>query len=494
MVNQLLTAAACFLILLSVPLPAFSSQSPVHRNKEIPAGFTDAAAFGFSPDATGIENASALQKAVDQGGTVIVSRPGTYRIAATVYLGSNTTLRFGNAVFLKKEPEEGPFSHVFVNKGAVSRTWDEHLAIEGLNLIVNGVDVRLFREAYGLHGQVAFLRVRDVRVTGFRCLDLGPKQYGIQVCTFEDLTVQDAVIKGEKDGVHLGRGRRFVIRDCVFDTFDDAIALNAHDYSTGNPELGWIEDGVVENCRDLSAPKLTGFFCRILAGAWSDWREGMEVQQSDTVVSGGRLYRVQASPDGTLYKSFTRPSHQKGTVVLDGIPWGVVQDDVTHSAGVRNVVFRDIFLHKKRRTFSFHYDNDKYSRSYYPGAEVPVQRNFLFENIQVLHGDDPKTPVPLFNIATPIDSFVISNSKIGNNPIRFVSNKAMKDYGRTSITMIGCTFTHQGGMTLLENAIPGKMIELKTFASAVLSNAFSASVVPGEGKVSVVSDLPGLVK
>ena len=40
-------------------------------------GFTDAADFGFSPDASGIDNARALQRAVDVTGTVIVSRPGT---------------------------------------------------------------------------------------------------------------------------------------------------------------------------------------------------------------------------------------------------------------------------------------------------------------------------------------------------------------------------------------------------------------------------------
>lgn len=487
---------ALSLLLAIAPLLAADPVPPVPavKWKGASAGFTDAAAFGFSPAATGVSNTKALQKAVDRGGTVTVARPGTYKVAGTVLIGSNTTLRFGNGVFLMKVPEEGVFSHVFVNRGAASRTWDEHLAIEGLQLIVNGVDARTFREAYGLHGQVAFLRARDVRITGFRCLDLGSAQYGIQVCTFEDLAVEDAVIKGNKDGIHLGRGRRFTIRDCVFDTFDDAVALNAHDYSTGNPELGWIEDGVVENCYDLAATKVTGFFSRILAGAWIDWKEGMEVQQSDTVVANGRLYRVQANPDGAVYKSLTKPSHEKGTVVLDGIPWGVVQDDVTRSAGVRNVVFRDIFLYKNRRTFSVHYDNDRYSRSYYPGAEVPVQRNLLFENIQVLREEDPGTAVPLFNIATPVDSIVISDSRIGNNPIRFVSNKAMKDYGRTSITMIGCTFTHPHEMNLLENNVPGKRIDLRTFASTVLSDGFRASAVPGDGKISISSDLPGLGK
>lgn len=36
-------------------------------------GFVNASEFGFSPDATGLENVAALQKAVDRTGTIIVA-------------------------------------------------------------------------------------------------------------------------------------------------------------------------------------------------------------------------------------------------------------------------------------------------------------------------------------------------------------------------------------------------------------------------------------
>ncbi len=261
------------------------------------AAWADAAEFGFSPDATGLQNTRALQRAVDRTGTIMVSRPGIYSIAGTVYLGSNTSLVFGNNVFIKKVAEPDPFTHVLLNKGALTKTYDEHITVSGLQLIVNGIDVRKW-QVYGLHGQIAFFYVKDLRIEHFRCLDGGRAQYIIHVCTFEDITIEDIRIEGAKDGVHLGRDKRFTIRDGRFETGDDAIALNAHDYSVGNPELGWIEDGVIENMHDLPNPKQEiGYFCRILAGAWIDWRPGMEVQQSDTVVSGGRLYLVQASPN-----------------------------------------------------------------------------------------------------------------------------------------------------------------------------------------------------
>ena len=98
--------------------------------------------FGFSPTATGLENTAALQQALDQGGTVVVDRPGEYRMAGTVYIGGHTSLEFANNVFLKKVDERGPFSHVLLNRGALTKTYDENIVVEGLSVVVNGMDVR----------------------------------------------------------------------------------------------------------------------------------------------------------------------------------------------------------------------------------------------------------------------------------------------------------------------------------------------------------------
>ncbi len=449
------------------------------------SAMTDAKLVGFSTTASGIENMKALQKAVDQTGTILVTQPGVYKIAGTVYVGSNTRLQFGPGVILQKVNEQGRFSHVLLNKGALTKTYDSHITIEGLQIQVNEMDGHDQWQVYGLRGQLAFFYVKDLRIERFRCYDLGKMQFCIHVCTFEDLIIHDVIITGKKDGVHLGRGKRFTISNGVFDTFDDAVALNAHDYSSSNPELGWIEEGVVQNCYDVAAPtRKVGYFCRILAGAWVDWKEGMEVQQSDTVVSSGRLYRVQMQADGKVFKSVTRPVHKQGAEELDGIRWGVVQDDVVYAAGVRNVVFRDIFLSEPRTSFSIHFDNDKYSRSYYPGATIPLQQGLVFDNVKVLHDRE----APFLSVATPIDSIVIANSTFRNNPISFVSNKAMKDYGKTAITLSACTFAHPGKLALLKNSIENKKIDFVSFGSMVLSEQFEA-IFPKTGMLRVTSDL-----
>lgn len=458
-------------------------------------GFTNAADFGFSSDASGIENAAALQKAVDQTGTIIVSKPGIYKVAATTYIGSNTSLEFGNGVVLQKVDEKGQFSHVILNKGALTKTYDAHISVKGLEIDVNGMDLR-FNEIFGLRGQLAFFYVKDLKIEGFRCYNLASLQFGIHVCTFEDLIIDDSIIKGKKDGIHLGRGNRFTISNAVFETIDDGIALNAHDYATSNPELGWIENGVVEKCWDLRGNQpLIGYFCRILAGGWVDWKEGMVLQNADAVVSEGRVYRIDGigkdgRPDGKRYTSVTRPTHEKGMQVLDGIKWVMVQEDVQYVAGVRNVTFRDIYLEKPRISFSIHFDNGEWSRSYYPGAQVPMQEQLVFDNIRVLHDK----PGQFINVNTPIDAINITNSSLRNTGIRFHANDAMKDYLPTRINMHGNTFNAEGEMTLLTNGVSNKVIDLNTANNIEVHDGFSAKIENTKGKVTINSDLTGLKK
>lgn len=456
----------------------------------IPSGFTDAATFGFSPAASGRDNAAALQRAVDQGGTIVVGRPGTYDIAATVLVGSNTALRFGHGVVLRKVTEDGPFTYVLLNKGARTKTWDQRIMIEGLHLSVNGVDVRDEGAIYGLRGQVSFFYVRDLRIQGLRCHDLESQQFCIHVCTFEDLIVEDVIIEGDKDGVHLGRGKRFVIRDGTFRTVDDAIALNAHDYATSNPELGWIEQGLIENCRDLAAPeqKSIGFFCRILAGAWGDWREGMAVQHSDSVISAGRLYRVQTQPDGAVSTSLTAPTHEAGQVELDGITWGMVQTDPVTTCGVRDVTFRGITLEKPRQGFSIHFDRDRYSRSWYPGSEAPIQQRLLLADVRVLHDGE----AALLGIGTPVDSVVLDTVQFGRGGILLRDKGEMGEaLGPTTLTLRGCSFLRPGPFEVVRNEAPGKRIDLRVSGSSVAEGVQVTAEV-GPGDIAIDSDLPGV--
>lgn len=424
--------------------------------------YIDANKIGFLPQNSGVENRKALQKALDETGTIYVQQPGEYKIAGSVYIGSYTTLKFGNGVFLKKVNEIGDFSYILINKGALTKSYDEHIKIENLYIIVNGIDAREY-EVFGLRGHIALHYIKDLVIEGFRCMDLGECQFAIHICTFEDIIIKDIIIKGDKDGIHLGKGKRFYIGNGVFETYDDAIALNAHDYDNCNPELGWIEDGVIENCYDLDDDKerKIGFFCRVLAGGWGDWFEKMELQKSDTVISNGKLYRVKAQADGKKYISKTKPTHSTGEKVLDGITWVMLQEDITYSVGVRNIIFKNIFLEKPRIGFAFHFSLNEYSRSYYPSSEVPIQEKMSLDNVRVIH--DKETP--FLAIGTPLDYLTVTNSCFENTKIQFYDSTPIDDYLKTDLHIVGCLFNRANIEEAIENEIEKKIVNIHDYAN-----------------------------
>jgi len=270
----------------------------------------------------------------------------------------------------------------------------------------------------GLRAQVGFIHIKDLVVENYTCTGLLHKDYGIQIADFENIRLEYLNIEGNKDGVHLGMGKGFVIRHGRFRTYDDPVALNAFDYSTSNTHVGWIEDGLVEDCYDLPQDSTVGYFCRILGGAWCEWYKGMKVQHSDTVVYNGRIYRVVMDPrDGKLYTSNTPPCHERGTECYDGINWVFTQNGSFLNTGCRNIVIRDIHLQKQRpHGISIDLNRDTYAQSYYPGSKPVPQGDILFENIYV------ENEIPcLLRSNYPTRDITLRNIDLKNSTIRFES-------------------------------------------------------------------------
>ena len=433
---ELLLALAALAILAAMLMSMFRRKTEKCIKKTCIACAEE---FGFLPGGDPAKNTAALQKAVDLTGTVRIDRPGIYDISGEIQIGSNTELVFGAGVFIRRQNCRG---YTFVNKGAFTRTFDENIRITGLNLIVNGCDITE-HAVIGLRAHVAFLYAKNIVVRDLVCRDLGNVGYCIQICTFENAVLENLLIEGGKDAVHFGRGSKFAVRHGVFRTYDDPVALNAYDYVTSNPEFGWIEDGVIEDCYDLDQPQTTGFFCRLLSGAWCDWKEGMPIRRSDLVVHEGKLYGANLPLDGVERVSKTAPTHDEGVVELDGIPWKYVQPASGYSCGVRNVTFRNIFLEKKRQTaFCFSDEDSKYARSIYPGSEMPVQSGIVLENI-ITSSQIGKLVV----IGTSCDTLKIVNSVIDCPVIVLAGLESMQGkYPVARILLGGNTFLGNGGV------------------------------------------------
>lgn len=67
----------------------------------------------------------------------------------------------------------------------------------------------------------------------------------------------------------------------------------------------------------------------------------------------------------------------------------------------------------------------------------------------------------------------------------------MEDYLKTKINIIGCVFAHDGLLEVVTNSVEGKEVVLNT-SSNLTHDGFSATVIPGNGVITVQSDLPGL--
>jgi len=345
----------------------------------------DAAGFGFSPSAAPGKNVAALQKALDGGRkTVAVTQPGVYDLDATLWLDSDTRLQCSPGVVFRKASR---YSFVLANRGIRTREWNERVVIDGLEIACNG-NVNLpppADPAFGMRGLVSLFRVKGATVTNFRCGDLETPQFCLHVCTFENLLIDGFEIRGNKDGVHLGPGKGFVIRNGVCQTGDDALALNAQDYPGANPAQGDIIDGLVENITDepwKPGVRHPGSVSRLLTGGWIDWHPGIRLQNGDTVRRGVHVYRVLATFDTTQHESNTPPEHTDGAWKSpEGLTFVHNTSDGVLQANIRNVTFRGI-RSLSRNGFNASWEDHKYHRAVHPEvkpAGLPVCE-VTFEN------------------------------------------------------------------------------------------------------------------
>lgn len=411
---------------------------------------------GLSALDDGVENARILQKAIDCGGEIVVDVPGVYLLAKTILIGDHTHIRFGEGVYFRRAHDpDGINGNAFVNRGAFTGEENVDISIEGLWLNTSDVEhcmryTETDKTVCGLRGHLSFLYIRDLVLRNIVVMDLYRLDYGIQISDFSNVLVENIRIEGNKDGIHFGPGKGFILRGGVFRTYDDPIALNGSDYSISNPNLGWIEDGLIENCYDLDDNATTGFFARLLCGGWREWFEGMEVQHSDAVVYDGVLYRVVMRPDGEKYISKTPPTHKSGFAEIDGVIWHVIHYTEPYTAGVRNITFRNICLQKTRESaFGFVLDKSEYLRSCYPGAEMPLQHGFVMENIQV-QGNVKY----LFFVNAPLADVTVRNSDFGSAVIHgYTVETEGLEYPDVVVNMENCSWQQEDLITA-DNTYP----------------------------------------
>ena len=414
--------------------PGYMSVSDKEKLDSIPFGGGDitiqgsgvaknASSFGFLPTNTADANVSALQNALSGGGTILVDLPGVYKLDSTIYVDSNTTIIFGAGVYIKKATASNNTRarYVFVNRGALTKSYDENISIYGLQIIPDGAwtgSYDIDRIYAGARGLCCFYFVKNLLIDGYKVIDYAYNDYGLLVCTFENATLRNIHLEIGKDGVHFGKGRRFVLQHCTFLTNDDPIALNAVDYPNSNIEPGWIEDGIIEDITLLYASSELSFNQNrgmlLLVGSWKEWENGYTYKTAgDYCLSNGRVYQTNGAT-GTDSSNFVistnQPTHSEGTVTYpDGLIWTVKSDDAILNAGIRNIHFKDLYIYRHlSNTVVINSEYGGYMRGTYPGSIQAVIENVTFEGLQNLCPDSYGSG-NMFRIQTPITNFRIKD-------------------------------------------------------------------------------------
>lgn len=415
----------------------------------------------LDPKGNPAKNRETLQNALDLGGIVRVQTAGTYEISGTLFIGSDTALEFDPGITIKRVDAEGKKHPFLVNKGTFTNQYDHNIRIEGLHLVTNHVDPDHYSIYPGLRGQLAFLRIRDLIIRDYECLDLTTLGYGVLICSFENVLLENLHIEGDKDGIHLSDGRNFIIRDSKIGTSDDGIALNAYDYALSTATYGWVENGLIENCCDLNVCKPTGHFCRMLGGCWTDWSQGMIVQNSTLAVYDGHLYSAALPlppvPHDPPLTSNVPPTHKNGIQEFDGIPWRyVMPHNGKYEASCRNITFRNIRLQKPRFGFGFTFEQGLWAKSVPEGFKMPVISNLLFENIQT-----ECDLMYVFGGLHPAENIQVNDSLLSSPTVlaTVVAGKKAEDYPPMDFTFRNVSFKNPAGYS--QEVAPGRKIILK---------------------------------
>jgi hypothetical protein len=316
---------------------------------------------------------AALQAALDGGGTVSVDTPGVYDLNQTLFLDSNTRLVCCPGVVFRKV---APYCNVLVNRGALTKQYNDNIVIDGLEISVNGQEASPTL-VYGLRAQVGFFYVRNLTLRNFTCVDGGAHQFLIYIVTWSNLLIENVRLAGDKDGIKLNNGHDAVIRNLDLTTYDDGMSLCGTDYPSVLLEVGDVYNVRYINVTDHQYKDIFGRTCLIYTGSWADYQDGNRYGTGDFCLSAGKLYQV-VNEGFAAVASTAAPVHASGVVTAaDGIAWRFIQPCDFYQTHVYNVSFENCIFEKSGNlvanwiTPRWMYERgDCVHRNSYPGTEA----------------------------------------------------------------------------------------------------------------------------
>jgi hypothetical protein len=366
--------------------------------------------YGFLPTASATVNTVALQACLYGGNCVVYINTGTYEVNDTIFIDSNTTIICEPGVILKKVAS---YTQVFMNRGALTKTYNENITIDGLEIMVNGFSP-YSTLVIGLRAHMGFYYIKNLIIRNFTCKD-GDTGIGmILLVRWENAFFDNIKITAEKDGINLGPGHDAIINNYICETYDDANGLKTIDYPTACVEIGDIYNVRYVNCVDRTplGQVEAGYFCRAMTASWDDWTSGFTYQTGDLCLNAGHLYQNHNANSfsgvGTV-----APVHHSGVVTgADGVTWRYRQDCTFYHTHIYNIIFDAIIKTKNRPLLSVECEDDTtYLRSPYPGTEgTSSAYNISITNCKVKY--DPTLSIPFIYSHGNLKDLLMSNNTI----------------------------------------------------------------------------------
>lgn len=120
------------------------------------------------------ENTRLQQQYLDQGGTVRIECLGVYDCEGGLTLGDHTALECGAGVFLWRTGDcTRRLTPFLANNGLYDNSTNHNIRLEGVHLIVKGVDYKAMPRFSGMREQEGFSGVHQLVILDFECHDLG---------------------------------------------------------------------------------------------------------------------------------------------------------------------------------------------------------------------------------------------------------------------------------------------------------------------------------
>lgn len=199
---------------------------------------------------SGGDDTSKIQRAIDNcpsGGTILLEAGKTYT-AGSIYLKSNTTLKFGSAnTVLQAHPDANKIDTIpqTSHSGFVIAHKANNVAIEGPGTIKkiaeNGHSMVEFQRSSGIRVSNITIDSRGVHYSGFHLVTQGSDNVVFEGVTIYGQQVGSGWPWGGNDGIDIQNSQHVRVRDCFIETHDDGIAV-------ASPKSEIVDDVLVENC------------------------------------------------------------------------------------------------------------------------------------------------------------------------------------------------------------------------------------------------------